>query len=384
VPLGGEKSSGMGWVEARIEEIQWRTGHPAKTSQWLFPGLTPQPDGPWHALTLQGRDAESVTPGMAPLAGPKQGIDQRPARSRAGFISHRSFGGFSGRLEVEATTLTPTHVRESGQPSFQTQLPEGVVYGSDFFSMSPGAAHNRPEQRTYALPAKSLRGMLRHIYAIASDSSGESPDMARLNPVDSLFGWVGNGPNNAIMGRLAMGFAPFTQANPQWYQVPYPYGEWRFTGKQWTQQGESKAALTQVAKKWRLFPHAPLAPIVRPLDDFSPDTCQAVYMRTMLANSTARFTIRFWNLEEEELRRLVWCITLDNDMAHKIGRCRYLGFGSLQLRLLPESFLIDWSARYAGPDAAQGRIGLDLKQWRSNAATKHHQALRSALNADAI
>ena len=100
-------------------------------------------------------------------------------------------------------------MRESGEPSFSATLDDGPLHGSDFFALAPPEVAWRDSAKTYALPSKSIRGMLRHVYAIASNAVGESPDIGRLNPVDSLFGWVGRGPNQAIMSRLVFNFGIF-------------------------------------------------------------------------------------------------------------------------------------------------------------------------------
>ena len=82
------------------------------------------------------------------------------------------------------------------------------------------------------------------------------------------------------------------------------------------------------------------------------DGAQANYLRAILPGSRARFTIRFWNLEETELQRLIWSVTLGADGAHKIGKHRHLGMGSLKLKVSPESYLIDWAKRYGGNKSA--------------------------------
>lgn len=384
VPIGGEKSSGMGWVEAQIEEVAWRTGRPDDVGQWLFKQLPLQESGPWHELHLHGAEAAGVMQAVEALARPNREVGKRPLRTDAGYVSHRAFGGYSGRLEVELQAVTPIHVRESGEPSFRASSPDGDINGWDLFSMSPGEAAQRGADRIYALPSKSLRGMLRHIYAIASDSGQESPDIARLNPVDSLFGWVGRGQNQALMSRLSVGFALFDALELAWFKAPYPYGRWQFSGGEWQERADGKAAALRVAQTWRVFQNRPLAPIIQQLDDFTPDNSQASYLRAALPGSKARFTVRFWNLEEDELQRLIWCIQLDDDMSHKIGQKRYLGFGSARLRILPESFLIDWAARYGKDATASGRAPLDPAEWLTPEVVFHHRALRQALNAEQL
>ena len=380
IPLGGEKTSGFGWVKASITKLNWLTGDPAGVSQKLFGEQTLAQDGIWQRLELEGESATAALQAISPLVSPETRVSQRPPRARAGFVSHRAFGGYCGMLSVEAEVLTPVHVRESGEPSHKTTLADGPVNGWDFFSMSPPDAAQRADQRVYALPSQSIKGMLRHIYTIASDARQPSPDISRLNPADSLFGWVGRGPNQAIMGRLSFSFGLFQDPELAWFKVPYPYGEWQYTGGRWQNVPGSSASLQRIGKTWRIFPHAPLAPIAKQLDDFQPDTAQASYFRAILPGAHARFTIRFWNLEEQELQRLVWCVALEPGLAHKMGKNRYLGFGSLRLHILPDSYLIDWAKRYAGQPEENWRLPIQVDEWLKPAVVKHYQGLRRALN----
>jgi len=247
--------------------------------------------------------------------------------------------------------------------------------------MAPPEAAHRGASKIYAIPSHSIKGMLRHIYAIASDSREPSPDISYLNLVDSLFGWVGTGPNQAVMGRLSFGFGLFQKPELAWFKVPYPYGEWQYSGNQWERVPGSSASTMLIGKTWRLFPHAPLAPIVQQLDGFQPDTFQARYFRAILPGARARFAIRFWNLEQEELQRLIWCVALEPGLAHKIGSNRYLGFGSLRLHILPESFLIDWTKRYSGEPEESWRLPIQVDEWLNPEVVYHYIALRRALNA---
>ncbi|HEY72531.1 MAG TPA: hypothetical protein G4N99_04590 [Thermoflexia bacterium] len=377
ITLGGEKTSGFGWVEATIAQLVWLTASPAGVGERLFGKQSLSQDGIWQKLELEGQAAAGALQAN-PLALEQKQSPSTPPRARAGFISHRAFGGYCGMLEVEAEPLTPIHIRESGEPSHRTTLEGGPVNGWDFFAMAPPEAAQRGDDKVYALPSQSIKGMLRHLYTIASDSREHSADIARLNPVDSLFGWVGQGPDQAIMGRLSFTFGLFDEPQLAWFKVPYPYGEWRYAGDQWKQAADSSAAKMLVSKTWRVFPHAPLAPIVKQLAGFQPDTFQARYFRAIMPGSRARFTIRFWNLEKEELQRLMWCVALEPGLGHKMGNNRYLGFGSLRLRVLPGSYLIDWAKRYAGGQSWQLPIQVD--EWIETGAIQHHTALRKALN----
>jgi len=381
IPLGGEKTSGFGWVKASVTQLTWLTADPDGVGRKLFGERALTQDGIWQRLNLEGEAATAAWQAISPIVPEGARLTSTVPRAEAGFISHRAFGGYCGMLSVEAEVLTPIHVRESGEPSFRITLNDGTVNGWDFFSMSPPEATQRPAHRVYALPSRSLRGMLRHIYAIASDASQPSPDIRHLNPVDSLFGWVGEGPNQAIMGRLSFSFGLFQEPELAWFKVPYPYGGWRFTDGQWQEVPGGSAVQYVIAKTWRLFPHAPLAPIAERLDGFQPDTVQASYFKAILPGARARFTVRFWNLEEQELQRLIWCLALEPGLAHKMGNHRYLGFGSLCLRILPDSYLVDWANRYAGKPEESWRQSIRVGEWLKPAVVAHYPELRRALRA---
>ncbi len=378
IPLGGEKTNGYGWTEAQVSGLTWLTADSKGVTPTLFgkPSLTP--DGIWQELELEGDAAERVLRPLHPVeADAKTGA---PPTAKAGFISHRAFGGYCGTLVVDAETLTPMNIQESGEPSFTTTLKEGPVNGWDFFSLSPSEAGQRAADRMYALPSRSIKGMLRHVYSMATDSRKETEsDISRLNPAENLFGWVGSGPNQALMGRLSFGIGKFEalDQDPAWFKVPYPYGTWQFAGGEWKQKPDGFALKTRIADTWRIFPHAPLAPTVKAISEFEPDTFQARYFKAILPGERARFTIRFWNLVKEELQRLAWCVALEPGLAHKMGNNRYLGFGSLRLTILSDSFLIDWEKRYSGKD--DWRIPFAPEKFSNPKIIKHHNEMKRAL-----
>jgi CRISPR/Cas system CSM-associated protein Csm3 (group 7 of RAMP superfamily) len=380
IPVGGNKTNDFGWVVGRITELEWLTAGTGGLTPRLFGKQSLTQTGPWQRLHLEGAAAAQALRLDLPL--PARGATATaPPRSRSGFISHRSFGGYAGSLVLEAEVLTPLHVKESGEPSAYLDLAEGRVNGWDAFAMAAPAAAARDPVKTYALPSRSLKGMLRHVYAIASDSAQVSTDLERLNPADRLFGWVGPGPNQSLMGRLSFGFARFEAPQLAWFAVPYPYTGWAFESGKWGYQSGRPVPRLLVGKHWRLFPHAPLAPNVVTMDDFRPSTVQASHFRALLPGSRARFTIRFWNLEEAELQRLLWSVILEPGLAHKLGQHRHLGFGSLRLKLLPESFLIDWAKRYA---QQEWRLPIRLETWHKPTVIAHAAELRKALHAQSL
>ena len=166
----------------------------------------------------------------------------------------------------------------------------------------------------------------------------------------------------------------FDESTSAWFKVPYPRGQWKFESGKWQQVGGSGTHKQTIDKIWRLFQHAPLAPIVTQLKDLTPDAAQASYFRAIQPGSHSRFSIRFWNLTKEELQRLIWCVTLDDNLAHKMGGNRYLGFGSLRLKLLPESFLIDWAARYASKPEKDWQLPIQAEKWLNPKVILHNCA----------
>lgn len=380
VPLGGAKTSGFGWVEAKVSKLTWLTGDSMSVHQKLFGEQSLSQKGLWQGLELEGEKAESLLRPSCPFLS-ERGADLPPPTARAGFISHRAFGGLCGTLAVEAEVLTPINIRQSGEPSFKATLDDGPVNGWDFFSLAPPEAEQRGSNLVYALPSRSIKGMLRHIYSIVSDSRVESGDISRLSPSDSLFGWVGTGHNQAIMGRVSFSFGIFEEPDLAWFEVPYPYGDWQYVGGQWKNIPGASVPRYLIDNNWRLFPHAPLAPIARRLDGFEADTVKARYFRAILPGTRSRFTIRFWNLLEDELQKLLWCVVLEPGLALKMGNNRYLGFGSLRFRILPDSFMIDWNKRYSGGSEEDWRLPLDVDKWLNPNAIKHYTELQKALNA---
>lgn len=388
IPIGGDKTSGFGWTEASVARMLWLAGDPAGVGQTLFGQKAKDRKGLWHVLELKGTQAEQALQPASPIAPEGKSSKSEPPATNEGFISHRSFGGHCGTLVVDAELLTPLNIRESGEPSFTANLDGERINGWDFFSMSPPEAAQRSNERQYALPGRSIKGMIRHLYTIASDSRQDGGAIGRLNPTQSLFGWVGDGPNQALMGRIVFstGFFDALKQDPVWFKVPYPYGAWRFKNGKWQETLGAQADPTFVGGHWRVFPHAPLVPAAEQTSSFGPDTVQASYFRALMPGEQARFTIRFWNLTEEELKRLVWCVALEPGMAHKLGNHRYLGFGSLRLSVSNESFLIDWEKRYdsAPAEKAEWRQPLKAADFVDSKTINHHAQLKKTLDAGAL
>ena len=380
IPLGGEKTNGMGWVRARVDSVTWLASSRSSLSKKLFGDKQFVRDGLWEKVVIESEQASAALRADHEISSEEKRDVYEIPKAQSGFVSHRKFGGYCGVLSLQAEVLTPLSIAESGQPSFTTTLEEGPVNGWDFFSMAPPEADRRGDSRVYALPSKSIKGAVRHIYTIASNSLEPSPDISHLNPVDSLFGFVGTGQNQAITGRLSFSFGKFENPELAWFKVPYPYGEWQFIDGEWKKVAEGSVRMEIIEDKWRLFPNVPLAPIVEKSDEFKPDSIQANYFRAILPSGKSRFTVKFWNLEKDELQRLIWSLVLEDDMAHKMGRARYLGFGSLKIKLLDDSYLIDWKKRYTAADEKVWRLPLKAEEWVEPNVIEHYDEIKRVLN----
>ena len=381
IPVGGDRNNGLGWIKATLSQMTWLTSDLDDITKKLFDNQPLTDHGIWKRITLKGPDVVKALQPFQNIQPQKDGGKPIP-RANAGFISHKAFGGHCGMLSVEAEVLTPLSIRESGEPSYIANKDGEIFNGWDFFSLSPPAASHRKQDKIYAMPSKSIKGMLRHIYAITSDSKTESTDISHLNPTDSLFGYVGAGSNNALAGRLSFSFGRFNQSKLAWFKAPYFYGHLYFEDGKWEKNPEGKAKKTLIDETWRVFPHFPFAHGVEEVQDFDPDDPAYGYFRTVMPGSKARFSIRFWNLLDEELQRLVWCIMLESGLAHKMGNRRYLGFGSIRLKFVAPCYLIDWNKRY---------IGVPEDDWQKDLAVpnkpnviKHYSALKKDLSDEHI
>jgi hypothetical protein len=164
---------------------------------------------------------------------------------RAGGPFNREISrGYCGTLAVEAEVLTPIHIRESGELSFTITLDGSPVNGWDFFAMASPEAAQRGPNKVYALPSRSIRGTLRHIYFIASDSREPSPDISRLNPVDRGYNrYLGFGSLrlHVLPASFLIDWAKRYAGKPeQEWRLPIQVDEWIEPGVIYPLQGTAK------------------------------------------------------------------------------------------------------------------------------------------------
>ncbi len=386
IPLGADKTSGLGWVEASFDAIEWLTGAKDNMTAEIFDDLPLEQKGSWHCGTLTGERLAKWNQNFGMLS-PEPGRDKLvlpTTMMNEGYISHRSFGGYCGYLVFEGKVLTPLHIQESGEPTYAKDMGGKRFNGWDMFSLSSPEVALRDEAKTYAIPSKTLRGLMRALYAITCDARRAGKTLSSLNAAEKLFGWVGEGPNQALMGRVSFDFAKFTDVTTQWGHAPHHYGQWAFLNGKWELDTGAKIEPVLFANEWRFFPHATPAPCVKWTDGFSPDGDDATYFNAVKPGSTCRFGVRFWNLEKDELERLIWCVALEDGLAHKLGKSKQLGLGSVKFSLSSESYLINWSQRYGDTKADEWKVPIELADWHNPNSIQHYDALREFLDAASL
>ncbi len=208
---------------------------------------------------------------------------------------------------------------------------------------------------TPTLPATSLKGMLRSVHEIVTNSTmgllksgsrgwyrqrgpsaylpGENPDRRTLSPdrltsSEALFGMVGGKAENAVgyAGRVLLDdigvpvdLRPQAIARPQGGQ-PKPEHEsfyfdpaGKMLGRKLYFHQQDYQRVMQIYERDRNMPVV---------------TVEAVPAGTKLSGK-----LRFFNLSEAELASLVYALVLEDGLAHKLGYGKPLGLGTVRIAI---------------------------------------------------
>ncbi len=139
IPLGGEKTSGFGWVKGKLANLLFLTGGNTRIKDALFQNNNLQQAGIWKALRLKGDEAWDAVKPSKPIESKGKASSDTPPVAKEGYVSHRAFGGYCGILKIEAAVLSPLTIKESGEPSFSESMDGEYINGWDFFPF-----HRRP------------------------------------------------------------------------------------------------------------------------------------------------------------------------------------------------------------------------------------------------
>ena len=298
-----------------------------------------------------------------PKTGPGRG--EYPGLDRLGACS------YSGRLICDLETITRLFTADHQRA---TAWPEGDR-GQKLFPFLKNS-NGKP-----ILQGASLKGMIRSIYEAAFPSclplaaaSGESQKVGQkveyhwtlpaeynhekcdglrnLCPSCSLFG-IAQGDEVHAQGRVIFSDAALTQGALQAEEVklselssPKPHSP--IYGRNGAIRGRKLYYHHDPAQQPQVDQLGPRSNVI---SEYAP-------LGTVLT-----FSVRFENLSEQELRRLIAVLTLDSEHAHKLGMAKPLGYGSCKITVRQEgSFAAAGGSRYQS--WGSGEPPFDLSQWK--------------------
>jgi len=353
IPLGGQKTSGMGWVKGEIKSIDIKTGRKGNILKFIPDFGKETQDGCWITRkgTLEQLEKTSLYKNSIehfkttlPVKNPLQTNPIFNCSANRKEISHAVFSGYSGTLSCNLTVLRPLHIKESGQPTIE-KAP--ASQGWDFFHMGPPDNNSKPETREYAIPSKTLKGMIKSIYQLLSDKT----------KAESLFGFLDD--NKGYMGRVNISFAHLNEGMMAWYGMSHHYSDLLETVHPKSKDGKRKYDLY---KDVRIFKHLDFFGSSRvkkyPADQVPIENDITITpCRCAEKGSVFSFDLNFWNLQPEELKDLIASITLEEGMAHKMGKGKFLGFGSCKIGInfnQSTVYVVDkntnhWRQKYTDP-----------------------------------
>lgn len=377
IPFGGKKTSGFGYIRGKIDKMEFLCPPGSSMENQLKKWKVKKTgfEQLWHHYELDGgkiwknnKFTSDIQKAFSKLIG-EINTPEKPFKTKAGYISHRQYSKLCGSLICELEALTPIHIRESGEPSFQGE----EVFGYDFFSISPPKNSKKQpiDNREYAVPPSTLKGETRKIYnLISKNPCSGCKHINKLCDTCRLFGWVGTGNNKeqALMGRINFSLArPVDNIKFEWFGVEFGY------------KGEKSSSISGV----RIFPHT--NNISKSISRYGTSDMPVDVEKNRTLNRFAktgskfRFQVDFTNLEKEELKKLIWALELEDGLAHKIGKSKALYFGSCKIRIT-EAYLIDWAKRFSSLDDL-GQVSLDLDAYRPDKSDlANYDDLKKALS----
>lgn len=284
--------------------------------------------------------------------------DRPPARRPAPRHDRWEMAALHGSLEGTITALSPVFVRRAEQDSrFDLQ---GAAAPAQRRLVGGGG-----QRRQYLLPASSLKGLFRSVFEAVTGSCFlfGAPDELRLPPGFSncesrgalcpacrVFGFLSGGELSA--GLLAISEAatePTTDLldnQPYWTlptRGPQPHHRAFYTG-----DPNSRRPL---GRKFYFHQHFTGKPPQVAQGKFPPNAPLNQQIRPVAAGTVFGFRADFSNVAEDDFRALLYSLTLQSDMAHKIGMGKAMGLGSVRVQL-HRAVLRDPSRRYR-PGATQ-------------------------------
>lgn len=300
-----------------------------------------------------------------PLSGEVQRKPYRPDLAR--------FSGYSGTIDVRLETLTRLFIPDRRKaPPGQEDNYKRYMWEEEYNDRHGNLKHHpnyakflRNANEQYIIPGSSLKGMLRSVAEAMSDSCFTRADEGRVheygdyahskcrNPRDEqddadglcmccrIFGKVGNEGEAAeehssnFKGRVSISDAVLDTTE----KVDRTAYTLKVLGTPKPREGEKYYYDDRGNINGRKFYyHFRSEPEHFSTQRKSNQNC--TIHESIKEGAVFKFTIKFENLEQDELALLLYAILLDNkpgqnsvSMAHKVGMAKPLGFGSVRLSI---------------------------------------------------
>jgi CRISPR/Cas system CSM-associated protein Csm3 (group 7 of RAMP superfamily) len=292
-------------------------------------------------------------------------------RGQAAFTA----GLLSGEMTCRLTIMTPLFIHHEGQQG--TDRRRFARSGNEVF-----------------IPATSLKGMLRSVYEIVTNSclsilpdpprySGldlQNPDRLgehkrcedtdQLCPACALFGMVEKKQNEAEAqpraGRLYLSDAKKLRAETAWVAFPRPRGGPRPSHRLFYVDSRTNKILGR-----KLYYHHYVYDETLKAARANVQTIQL----ECCVEGEFEFTVRFHNLTQDELKALVYTLELEDNLRHHLGFGKGYGLGTVQividtLRLMArEAGGLKRYLNYQAQDAHwELKERAELNRWKENVA----------------
>lgn len=267
-----------------------------------------------------------------------KGVERRPPRF------HDRFEGLSGRIKGTITTLTPFFIPgDEVQKPFQDPY-KSVLTGSD----------NHP-----IIPGSSLKGLIRnlvetigygcwcfpkpvHKYKIERDFRA-CTDSQSLCVACRMFGMIHEGDH--LKGHV--GFEDAACDNSQVYEKIYTPDLMGPQAEQASWYLDQSGGKTHVAGR-KFYYHSQDIWVCQEIHRTNSGEKINSYIEPLGVGNVFTLKVHFDSLTEDELRLLLYALTLEPGVRHKLGYAKPAGLGSVEIKLTKVE-LIDFENRYTTP-----------------------------------
>jgi len=303
---------------------------------------------------------------------------------------HDRYVGYSGQIECVLTAMTPLFVSDSEGVEIEHVRRKGKVedHRKYRFFRLPGTSGD-----VHAIPSTSLRGMIRSVFETVTNSCfsilQDKSDLKRMQdksirdvldkdreycllpcdrydrlcPACRVFGWVRKEGERkswqdrvSYAGRVEISHAVMTSGNTMEERTlailasPKPSATFFYlldTSDKPRPQLSYDPRTARLRGRKHYLTHQEVDTDIAFSSPKSGQNRTAI--DAVAEGATFSFTIRFWNLAAAELGALLWSIRLEDNMVHRLGYAKPLGFGAVRIDIdtsSAETFLVDFDRRY--------------------------------------